>query len=127
MHKVLIGIGTNSDASFNMKQATYYLLSHFPNIKFTNWIETQPFGVGFNTPFINSLAYFETDKSKNEVQLKLKAIEKKMGRKPSHKTEGVVIIDIDLIKWDYEVLKPDDIKRDYMQQLLQEINVIMND
>lgn len=126
MHKVLIGIGTNSDANFNMKQAINYLLSYFPNIKFTNWIETQPFGIGFNTPFLNSLAYFETEKSKDEVQLQVKSIEKKMGRKPSHKTEGRIIIDIDLIKWDNEILKPDDFKRDYMQQLLQEINVIMN-
>ena len=125
MHKILLGIGTNIDTCFNMKQATDYLRYYFPNIKFTSTIETKPYGDMFTTPFINALAYFETDKSKDEIQLQLKLIEKKMGRKSSHKKEGVIIIDIDLIKWNNEVLKPDDLKRDYMQQLLQEINAIL--
>ena len=49
-----------------------------------------------------------------------------MGRLPSHKTTGKIIIDIDLIKWDNEVLKSDDFKRDYMQQLFQEMEQIKN-
>ena len=126
MHKIVLGIGTNTDARFNMKQATDYLLYYFPNIKFTNTIETEPHGAVFTTPFINALAYFETDLSKDEIHLRLKAIEKNMGRLPSHKEEGVIIIDIDLIKWNNELLKPDDFKRDYIQQLLREMEKIIN-
>ena len=48
-----------------------------------------------------------------------------MGRLPSHKKEGKVIIDIDLIKYDSDILKPDDFRRNYMQQLLEEIKEIM--
>ena len=125
MHKILIGIGTNSDANFNMKQATNFLLSYFPNIRFANWIETPPFGAGFRAPFLNTLAYLETDMDREPLQLLLKTIERDMGRMPSHKKEGKVIIDIDLIKWDGDILKPDDLKRDYMQQLLEEIKEIM--
>lgn len=126
MHKVILSIGANTNAYFNIKKARTLLSSYFPSIKFTNAIETKPYGENYTTPFLNSLAYFKTENSKDEIHLQLKLIEKKMGRKPSHKTEGIIIIDIDLIKWNNEVLKPDDVKRDYMQQLLKEIDVIMN-
>ena len=125
MHKVLIGIGTNSDANFNMKQAINYLLSYFPNIRFANWIETPPFGAGYTAPFLNALAYLQTDMRREQLQLLLKNIERDMGRRPSHKKEGKIIIDIDLLQWNGEILKNDDFKRDYMQQLLQEIKEIM--
>lgn len=126
MHKVLLSLGTNTNACFNMKQARDYLLYYFPTIKFTATIETEPYGTIYKDSFLNSLAYFETDLSKDEVHLRLKTIEEKMGRLPSHKTTGKIIIDIDLIKWDNEVLKPDDFKREYMQQLLQEMDQIKN-
>lgn len=125
MHKTILGIGTNTDACFNMKQAADYLLYYFPGIKFTSAIETEPFGAEYSTPFLNALAYFETDLSKNDILLRLKAIEKKMGRLPSHKTEGIIIIDIDLIKYGNELLKPDDFRRDYMQPLLREMEKII--
>ena len=121
MHKVLLSIGSNSNASFNMKQATSHLLSCFTNMKFTSTIETEAFGAIYNDPFLNALAYFETNVSKGEVQKQLKAIEKNMGRLPSHKEEGVIIIDIDLMQWNNEILKPDDFERDYIKQLLLEV------
>lgn len=125
MHKTVLGIGSNTDARFNMKQATDYLRFYFPNIKFTSTIETMPYGDMFTTPFVNALAYFETDLSKDEIQLILKTIEKNMGRLPSHKSEGVIIIDIDLVQLNNETLKSDDFKRDYMQQLLREMEQII--
>jgi 2-amino-4-hydroxy-6-hydroxymethyldihydropteridine diphosphokinase len=125
MHKILLGIGTNIDACFNMRQATDYLLYYFPGIKFTSTIETDPFGPVYTAPFFNALAYFETDLSKDEIQLILKTIEKNMGRLPSHKSEGVIIIDIDLVQLNNETLKSDDFKRDYMQQLLREMEQII--
>ena len=125
MHKILLGIGTNIDACFNMRQATDYLLYYFPGIKFTSTIETDPFGPVYTAPFFNALAYFKTDLSKDEILLQLKLIEKTMGRLPSHKEEGIVVIDIDLVQWNNEILKPDDYKRNYIKQLLLEMQEII--
>lgn len=121
MNKVLLGIGSNTDACFNIKLATDYLQTYFPTIKIGNAIVTAPHGAVYTTPFKNALAYLETDLSKDEVEIQLKTIEKNMGRLPSHKTEGVVIIDLDLIQWNNQILKPDDFKRDYMQELMLEM------
>ena len=125
MHKTILGIGTNTDARFNMKQATDYLRYYFPNIKFTSTIETKPYGERFTTPFLNALAYFETDLSKDEILLQLKSIEKTMGRLASHKSEGIIIIDIDLMQWNNEILKPEDFGRDYIQHLTREMEEII--
>ena len=124
MHKVLLSIGTNTNARFNMEQAIEVLLSYFPNINFTNIIKTKPFGTAYKKPFLNALAYLETEMNKSEVELLLKTIEKDMGRLPSHKREGKVIIDIDLIKWDNEILKPTNFEYSFMPQLLLEVREI---
>lgn len=125
MNKTVLGIGTNTDVCFNMKQAIDYLYYYFPNIKFTSTIETDPFGAVYTASFLNAIAYFETNLSKDEIQLILKTIEKNMGRLPSHKSEGVIIIDIDLVQLNNEILKSDDFERDYMQQLLREMEQII--
>lgn len=126
MHKVLLSIGTNTNACFNLKRAIDNLLSYFPNIKFTSITESDPCGEEYYGMFLNVLAYFETTKGKEEIHSDFKSIEKIMGRQPTHKAEGIVIIDIDLIKWDNEVLKQDDFNRNYMHELLLQVQDIIN-
>ena len=126
MDKVILSIGSNTNACFNIKLATDYLHIYFPTIKIGNAIETAPHGAIYSTPFKNAVAYLETDLSKDEVELQLKTIEKNMGRLPSHKAEGTVIIDLDLIKWNNKILKPEDFKRDYMQELILEMYHTIN-
>ena len=126
MHKVLLSIGTNTDACFNMKRAIDSLHSCFPNIQFTTIIESVACGAIFKGPFLNTLAYFETNMVKEDIKVRFKGIEKNMGRQPSHKAEGIVIIDIDLIQWNNEVLKPEDFKRDYMCELLEQVQDIVS-
>lgn len=124
MHKVLLSIGTNTNACFNLKRAIDSLQSYFPNIRFTNIIESEPCGEQFKGIFLNVLAYFETNICKDEIESRFKIIEENMERQPNHKEQGIVIIDIDLIKWNNEVLKPEDFKRGYMHELLLQIKDI---
>ena len=126
MHKVLLSLGTNTDACLNLKRAIDNLYACFPNIRFTKIIESEPYGKSFRGPFLNTLAYFETNLKKDEIQLRFKTIEKHMGRQPADKTQGIVTIDIDLIQWNSEVLKPEDFKRDYMNELLIQVEDIMS-
>ena len=73
MHKVLLSLGTNTNTCFNLKRAINSLLSTFPNIRFTSIIESEPCGVNFKGPFLNTLAYFETNIEKDEIELKFKS------------------------------------------------------
>ena len=118
MHKVLVSLGTNTDARFNLNRAKNILLSYFPTIQFTIDIENQPHGENYKDWFLNTLGYFESHLSKSELISQFKHIEKSMGRSDQDKDEGKVIIDIDLIRWNNEVLKPDDFKRSFVLDLL---------
>ena len=119
MHKVLLSIGTNTNTRFNLNRAKCILQRNFPSIQFTMDIENKAYGERYKGLFLNTLGYFESDLCKNELITYLKSIEREMGRTPEHKAEGKVIIDIDLIKWDNEILKLEDFKRSYVQYLIQ--------
>lgn len=121
MHKILLSIGTNTDNSFNLDRAKSNLLHYFPFIQFTKEIKSDAYGAQYNNVFSNMLAFFESNLSKEELQTCFKSIEKKMGRKPTHKAQGKVIIDIDLIKVDDEIIKKEEFKRDYIIKLLKEL------
>lgn len=118
MHKVLICIGSNTQSRYNMNRVKSILKSYFPTIQFTINIENKPFGENYKHWFLNTLGYFKSDLSKNEIISHCKHIEKTMGRLVEHKSEGKVIIDIDLIQWGDEIIKPDDFKRSYVIDLL---------
>lgn len=122
MHKVLLSIGTNTYARFNLDRAKSILQNQFPTIRFTGDTESKPYGNTYLNRFLNTLGYFESDLCKEELISQFKNIEKKMGRSSEHKAEGIVIIDIDLIKLDNEVVKPEDFKRSYIRDLLPFVN-----
>lgn len=121
MHKVLLSLGTNTHARFNLNRAKTFLKLTFENVQFTAVTESKPYGISCNSPFLNTLSYFRTNMNREELVLELKNIEKKMGRLPEHKPIGKIIIDIDLIKWNDEIVKPEDYKRSYIRDLLPEV------
>lgn len=119
MYKVLLSIGTNTNTRFNLNRAKYLLQKDFPSIQFTCDTKSKAYGKIYKGLFMNTLGYFESDLHKNDLISHFKNIEKIMGRSPEDKAEGKVIIDIDLIKWDNEIVKPNDFERSYVQDLMQ--------
>ena len=65
---------------------------------------------GFDSPrmFYNQVACFTTPLTASQVRECLKKIERDHGRTPDDKARGIVKIDIDLLCYDGEVLKPQD-------------------
>ena len=53
----------------------------------------------------------------------LKQIEKENGRLPEDKQQGIVKLDIDLLKYDDSILKPKDMEKDFVQAGLKELMV----
>jgi 2-amino-4-hydroxy-6-hydroxymethyldihydropteridine diphosphokinase len=118
MNKVLISIGTNVDRETNLALCRKLLGSAFLRIIYSDTSVTSPYGNTYKNDFLNQLAVVYTDKTKSEVGGILKLLEKDMGRKASDKQKGVVKIDIDLVVWNEEILKPDDLSRSYVVDLL---------
>ena len=112
MHKCIICIGSNYNRKENLLLARRRLVDLFPTIRFTSEQETRP--LFFRSPalFSNQVAMFFSE---------LKAIEQSAGRRPEDKKEEKVSLDIDLLSFDDRVLKPEDLKREYVVKGLEEL------
>lgn len=121
MHKCIICIGSNYNRKENMFFARQKLADLFPSIRFTSEQETQP--LFFRSPalFSNQVAQFFSEAGEERVRKELKAIEKSAGRCPEDKKEEKVCLDIDLLAFDDRVLKPEDLKREYIVKGLEEL------
>lgn len=120
MHTCLICIGSNHNREIHVSFATEALKGLFPNIVFGRKEETEPWGISNSALFINQVASFTTELSAEEVKEALKQLETLSGRTPEEKEKGIVSLDIDLLMYDDVILKPDDIKKEYMTKLIPE-------
>lgn len=71
--------------------------------------------------FLNCVAVGHAAESPETIRQILKAIEHRLGRRPQDKAAGRIPIDIDLLQWDEEVLKPADLSRAYVIQGLSSV------
>ena len=67
-------------------------------------------------PFSNQLAKFSTTLSPDSVRDLFKELERRSGRIPEDKAQGVVKLDIDLLVFDNKILKPEDMEREYIRR-----------
>jgi len=118
MNKALISIGTNEERKKNLTLCHRFLNNEFDNIHYSDTSVTKPYGATYKNDFLNQLAIIYTEKEKEEVAFLLKKAEKEIGRNAADKLKGIVKIDIDLVIWNDEVLKPADITRSYIKDLL---------
>ena len=121
MHSCLICIGSNYNRKENLLLARRRLTALFPSIRFMGEQETRP--LFFRNPalFSNQVARFYTDADAERVVKELKTIEKEAGREKEDKKREKVCLDIDLLVFDNRVLKPEDLKRDYILKGLEEL------
>lgn len=122
MSTILLSIGSNTFAKTNIDKAKRMLTRLFPDIIFSQPILSEPDDEKYSFLFRNVLAKAETEWLPEEVIEKIKQTERAVGRSPRDKYLGKVIIDIDLIRYNDEILRPDDFQREYVQQLLLTLN-----
>lgn len=121
MHKCVICIGSNYNRKENLLLARKRLADLFPTIRFTSEQETRPLFFRSTNPFSNQVAMFFSEVEEERIKKELKAIEKSAGRRPEDKNEEKVCLDIDLLSFDDRVLKPEDLKREYIVKGLEEL------
>lgn len=123
MHTILLSIGSNTYAENNIRKAKKLLRKQFSEISFSENCQSKPYGEKYKRPFLNLLAIFRSENSIEEVNVLLKEIEKTMGRKTEDKEKGKVVIDIDMIRYDNEILKPKDFERSYIRDLIAFLDI----
>ena len=123
IHSCLLCLGSNIDREKHLESARMALTQAFPNIRFAPEMETEAIGSRFLSPFSNQVATFTTTQDREQVRGILKLIERDNGRLPEDKAQGLVKLDIDLLKFGDEVLKPADLTLPYVQAGLKELGL----
>lgn len=118
MNTALLSIGTNEDMEANLAFCHKLLDDNFNDITYSDTSFTVPYGAHYKNNFLNQLALIYTDKDLNKISLLLKSFEKQIGRTSSDKEKGIVKIDIDIVSWNDEIIKPNDFGRSYITDLL---------
>lgn len=123
MNKALLSIGTNEDREANLDFCHNLLGELFEDIIYSATSITVPYGNSYKNDFLNQLAIIYTDKEKDDVSHLLKSLEKEMGRNEADKEKGIVKIDVDLVIWNDEVIRPTEISRTYITDLLPSLQI----
>ncbi len=114
----ILSLGSNEDAEIHIASACHHLETLFPAIYFSEAVYTPPINCPASKPFLNCVACATTVCSLKEVYAILKNMEENAGRTPESKAQGIVPLDIDVLKWNNDILKPADMERDYIREAL---------
>ena len=119
--KYLISIGSNTSPEANFLKAHAALEQRFPQIRFSSLTVSRAEGLKKESVFHNQVAQLETTISSRELISLLKEIERSIGRTAEDKKNEIVKIDIDLLACETHVFKPEDMRRSYVLQGLNEL------
>jgi 2-amino-4-hydroxy-6-hydroxymethyldihydropteridine diphosphokinase len=95
---VIISLGTNTNHRENMDRAKEILQGLMPDVRFTQERFTKPVGID-SDDFLNCLAEGYTALPLRSLQAKLKQIEASMGDSHENHQKGIVLIDLDLLRY----------------------------
>ena len=103
--KITISLGSNTEQEQHVEEAIERLKTVFSDITFTQPQWTEPIGV-VSDRYLNCLANFTTSLSLQQLVQLLKDVETAMGDTHENHKQGIVLIDLDVIKYgDKEVKK----------------------
>lgn len=123
--QVILALGTNVNQERNMKQVMRLLAATWPYMKFTTQKWTQPIGMASDL-FYNCLAYTKVEETLEELTEKVKNMERICGNTVAERSLYRIQMDIDILLYDDKKLHIDDWQRDYMQELMNEIDFFKN-
>lgn len=117
MHNVVICIGSNvTECHKEMTQAIEWLMSVLVNSRSTSPYYTPPEGLDTgNTPFLNAVMEGDTHLTSTQLETEFKNYELQRGRTAAHKAQKHIIIDLDLVCYDNEILRPEEFATAYFR------------
>ncbi|MCK9311715.1 MAG: 2-amino-4-hydroxy-6-hydroxymethyldihydropteridine diphosphokinase [Bacteroidales bacterium] len=129
MNQFIILLASNSEAEKNIAEARIILSLAFPEgARFSenHWSaalikEGQPVPQGECAKYLNAVCVAQSVSTLRDIQIVLKKIELDMGRIRSVEMHGRVAIDLDLVEWNGEILRPKDAIQGYYQACLKDL------
>lgn len=120
MPRVIVALGSNIGDEQLLLRCRQMLEKLLTDTCHTTIIRTSPVGVG-GCDFLNSLTSGQTTLDSMELLSTLKRMERRCGDRRSLRARGQVVMDIDLLQYGEERHHLPDWHRDYVQELLKQI------
>ncbi|MDE7153519.1 MAG: 2-amino-4-hydroxy-6-hydroxymethyldihydropteridine diphosphokinase [Muribaculaceae bacterium] len=125
MHRIIVGIGSNTiDRWERVEKALHWLNEFTMSSKKSSIYHTKPEGKNagsVNYTYANAVFFALTPMAREDLEVKLKQYEVDNGRDERMKTFGIVPIDLDLVYFDEELIRPNEMARDYFRRGYEEI------
>lgn len=118
--RVVIALGSNTDAETHMEQAKRLVCNGFSHVRFSSAVWTEAIGM-VSGPFLNCMASAETGMDVQSVLRLLKDIETRCGDRQYLRVESKVLMDADLLLYGSERHHRTDWDRPYIGQLYSEL------
>ncbi len=112
-------MGANTDAASQLARARLWLDAHFGGITYGDELRIAPERNPLcEAPYHNQCAILTTTLSLADLHKTIKQAEAQLGRTAEDKARGIVRIDIDIIAYGQEIVKPQDLTTDYLHRCL---------
>lgn len=124
MNTFQILLASNTEANEHIMAAMDRLNTLFPSdIRFSKLISSDAINKAGEVDkeggsYLNALCLATSEMSRNRLESLLKEIEAGMGRKQDDKAKKKVVIDLDLVVWNGEIVRPWDVAQTFYQSCL---------
>lgn len=120
-NQIIIALGSNTNPRQNMERASSAIELLLPDIRWSEAVFTAPEACSNPALFLNLVGIAHTSLPVADLIRHFKQIERALGRVPENKHQGIIPIDIDLLQWNSELLKPDDMQRGYIKEGIRQL------
>lgn len=122
MIRFTLSVGSNDgDRAQNVSKAIEWICDVFSDVKFSAVYET-PEIHGKGTPYMNAVADASTRLCMDDVNALMKEYELNHGRNLHARAQGRVPIDIDIVIWDGDVIRPFDRSAEFFRIGYRQLN-----
>ncbi len=115
MKGVYLSLGSNfGDRKENVERALFHIEEVLKDFKRSDIYETKAVH-GYGPAYFNAVVFGYTEWDYERFNSFLKGYERGCGRTPDAKTRNEVVIDIDIVVWNGEIVRPTDFSREFFQ------------
>lgn len=121
-NQIIIALGSNTNPRQNMERASSAIELLLPDIRWSEAVYTAPEACSNPALFLNRVGIAHTSLPVADLIRHFKQIERALGRVPENKHQGIIPMDIDLLQWNDDLLKPDDLQRSYIKAGISQLS-----
>jgi 2-amino-4-hydroxy-6-hydroxymethyldihydropteridine diphosphokinase len=120
-HECIIGISSNIEPEQNIAAALFFLRQKLELVAISSFLKTSPIGITEQPDFLNGATKVFTEMEMAEFKDYLKNIEVRLRRDRTAAKYDPRTIDLDLVKWDSEIIDQDYYNRDFLKTVVNEV------